>query len=183
MKPNRTMLPPDEGYLQAALVRLGRAISVACFAGSSMYCDENLPSERPLLTLTAWCLPGSIIWPLASGPIGAGGPRGGRPHIPLELRRLIRDISLANPLWGAPRIHGELLKLGIEIGQTTVAKYMAKERRPPSQGWRALLCELLQPEPNPPVLEQDAPTRRPVHTLSIEARPVLGGLHHHHVRI
>ena len=106
------------------------------------------------------------------------------------------------PLWGAPRIHGELLKLGIEIGQTTVAKYMAKERRPPSQGWRtfisnhaegiaaldlfvvptisfrllfgllmlfgprdclgrappspsaALLCELLQSEPNTPVLEQ-----------------------------
>jgi hypothetical protein len=41
---------------------------------------------------------------------------------------------------GAPRIHGELLKLGIEIGQTTVAKYMAKERRPPSQGWRTFIC-------------------------------------------
>ncbi len=51
------------------------------------------------------------------------GPREGRPQTPLELRRLIRDVSLANPLWGAPRIHGELLKLGIEIGQTTVAKY------------------------------------------------------------
>jgi len=67
------------------------------------------------------------------------GPRGGRPQTPLELRRLIRDVSLANPLWGAPRIHGELLKLGIEIGQTTVAKYMAKERRPPSQGWRTFI--------------------------------------------
>ena len=54
----------------------------------------------------------------------------GRPQIPLEIRRLIRDVGLANPLWGAPRIHGELLKLGIEIGQTTVAKYMAKGRRP-----------------------------------------------------
>jgi hypothetical protein len=63
------------------------------------------------------------------------GPREGRPQIPCELRRLIRDVSLANPLWGAPRIHGELLKLGIEIGQTTVAKYMAKARRSPSQGW------------------------------------------------
>ena len=54
------------------------------------------------------------------------GPRGCRPQTPLELRRLIRDVSIANPLWGAPRIHGELLKLGIEIGQTTVAKYMAR---------------------------------------------------------
>jgi hypothetical protein len=45
-------------------------------------------------------------------------------------------MSLANSLWGAPRIHGELLKLGIDVGQTTVAKYMAKHRRPPSQGWK-----------------------------------------------
>ena len=48
-------------------------------------------------------------------------------------------MSLANPLWGAPRIHGELLKLGIDIGQTSVAKYMARRRRPPSQGWRTFL--------------------------------------------
>ena len=48
-------------------------------------------------------------------------------------------MSIANPLWGAPRIHGELLKLGIEVGQTTVAKYMAKTRRPPSQGWKTFL--------------------------------------------
>ncbi len=47
-------------------------------------------------------------------------PLGGRPKVPLELRQLIRDISIANPLWGAPRIHGELLKLGIDVGQTTV---------------------------------------------------------------
>jgi transposase InsO family protein len=65
--------------------------------------------------------------------------RGGRPKVPLEIRLLIRDMSLANPLWGAPRIHGELLKLGIEIGQTSVAKYMARHRRPPSQGWRTFL--------------------------------------------
>jgi len=52
--------------------------------------------------------------------------RGGRPRVPPEIRRLVRDMSLANPLWGAPRIHGELLKLGIEIGQTSVAKYMAR---------------------------------------------------------
>ena len=46
---------------------------------------------------------------------------------------------IENPLWGAPRIHGELLKLGIDVGQTTVAKYMARGRRPPSQGWKTLL--------------------------------------------
>jgi hypothetical protein len=62
--------------------------------------------------------------------------RGGRPKVPLEIRQLIRAMSLANPLWGAPRIHGKLLKLGIDIGQTSVAKYMARHRRPPSQGWK-----------------------------------------------
>ena len=61
--------------------------------------------------------------------------RRGRPKVPPEIRQLIRDMSLANPLWGAPRIHGELLKLGIDVGQTSVAKYMARRRRPPSQGW------------------------------------------------
>ena len=49
----------------------------------------------------------------------------GRPAVPAEIRQLIREISIANPLWGAPRIHGELLKLGIDVGQTSVAKYMA----------------------------------------------------------
>src|SRR5215467_15183720 len=48
-------------------------------------------------------------------------------------------MSVANPLWGAPRIHGELLKLGIDVGQTTVAKYMARRRMPPSQGWKTFL--------------------------------------------
>ena len=57
-------------------------------------------------------------------------PHGGRPKVPVDVRLLIRDISIANPLWGAPRIHGELLKLGIDVGQTTVAKYMARGRRP-----------------------------------------------------
>jgi hypothetical protein len=48
-------------------------------------------------------------------------------------------MSIANPLWGAPRIHGELLKLGIDIGQTSVAKYMVRRRDPRSQGWRTFL--------------------------------------------
>jgi hypothetical protein len=55
------------------------------------------------------------------------------------IRRLIREMSIANPLWGAPRIQGELLKLGIEIGQTSVAKYMARRRGPSSQGWKTFL--------------------------------------------
>jgi hypothetical protein len=61
---------------------------------------------------------------------------GGRPRIDTELRVLIRRISVENPLWGAPRIHGELLKLGFEAAQSSVAKYMVKRREPPSQGWR-----------------------------------------------
>jgi len=66
-------------------------------------------------------------------------PRGGRPTVPLAVRQLIREMSTANPLWGAPRIHGELLKLGLDIGQTSVAKYMTKRRGPPSQGWKTFL--------------------------------------------
>ena len=65
--------------------------------------------------------------------------RGGRPPVEMELRALIRRISIENPLWGAPRIHGELLKLGFEVAQSSVAKYMVKRRRPPSQGWRTFL--------------------------------------------
>src|ERR1700686_3399342 len=65
--------------------------------------------------------------------------RGGRPTIPPEIRKLIREMSIANPLWGAPRIHGELLRLGIDVGQTSVAKYIVKRREPPSQGWKTFL--------------------------------------------
>src|SRR3984893_4173934 len=65
--------------------------------------------------------------------------RCGRPRISSELRRLIREMSVANPLWGAPRIHGEILKLGVEIAQSTVAKYMVRGRRPPSQSWKTFL--------------------------------------------
>lgn len=63
----------------------------------------------------------------------------GRPTVLAEVRDLIRQMSLANPRWGAPRIHGELLKLGIQISQGTVAKYMVRRRKPPSQSWRTFL--------------------------------------------
>ena len=62
-----------------------------------------------------------------------------QPKVPLEIRKLIREMSLANPLWGAPRLHGELLKLGIDVGQTSVAKYMARRPNSPSQGWKTFL--------------------------------------------
>ncbi len=63
----------------------------------------------------------------------------GRPTVSPEVKNLIRQMSLANPRWGAPRIHGELLKLGIQISQGTVAKYMVRRRKPPSQSWRTFL--------------------------------------------
>src|SRR3979490_3292299 len=65
--------------------------------------------------------------------------RGGRPQIETDLRALIRRMSIENPLGGAPRIHGELLKLGFEVAQSSVAKYMVKRWGPPSQGWRTFL--------------------------------------------
>jgi len=65
--------------------------------------------------------------------------RGGRPQIETDLRALIRQMSIENPLWGAPRIHGELLKLGFDVAQSSVAKYMVKRGGPPSQGWRTFL--------------------------------------------
>ncbi len=63
----------------------------------------------------------------------------GRPTVSPEVRNLIRQMSLANPRWGAPRIHGELLKLGIQVSQATVAKYMVRHRQAPSQSWRTFL--------------------------------------------
>ena len=85
-------------------------------------------------TVIRWHRPGfRLFWRWKSR------SRGGRPKVALEIQPLIRAMSLANPLWGAPRIHGELLKLGIiDFGQTSVAKYMARHRRPPSQGWKTV---------------------------------------------
>jgi hypothetical protein len=64
---------------------------------------------------------------------------GGRPQIDAELRALIRRMSVDNPLWGAPRIHGELLKLGFAVAQSSVAKYMIKRPASPSQRWLTFL--------------------------------------------
>jgi putative transposase len=66
-------------------------------------------------------------------------PRGGRPHVLAGVRRLTREMVLANPLWGAPRIHGELLKLGFEVSERTISRLMPRRRTPPSQTWRTFL--------------------------------------------
>ena len=66
-------------------------------------------------------------------------PKPGRPPVDTEIRRLIRQMQSANVGWGAPRIHGELRKLGIEVSQATVSKYMVRQRKPPSQTWRTFL--------------------------------------------
>ena len=63
----------------------------------------------------------------------------GRPTVPADVRTLIRTMAQANPRWGAPRIHGELLKLGIDICQATVAKLMGRQRQSPFQTWRTFL--------------------------------------------
>ena len=63
----------------------------------------------------------------------------GRPAVPPEVRDLICRMSRENPGWGAPRIHGELLKLGINVGETSVSKYLVRSRKPPSQTWRTFL--------------------------------------------
>src|SRR5882757_419946 len=86
-------------------------------------------------TLVRWHRAGfRCYWRWKSRPVG------GRPPIETDLRVLIRRMSVENPLWGAPRIHGELLKLGFEVAQSTVAKYMAKSGRGRSQTWKTFLC-------------------------------------------
>jgi putative transposase len=70
----------------------------------------------------------------------SGQPTGGRPTIHAEIKALITRMGTANPLWGAPRIHGELLKLGIDIAERTVSRLMPKRRPGPSQTWRTFLA-------------------------------------------
>lgn len=65
--------------------------------------------------------------------------KGGRPRVDVTIRRLIRQIANDNAIWGAPRIHGELLKLGFDVSEPTVSRYMPRRRKPPSQIWRTFL--------------------------------------------
>jgi transposase InsO family protein len=70
----------------------------------------------------------------------SGRPPGGRPPVRAEIRALVRRMAAANPLWGAPRIHGELLKLGIAVAERTVSRLLPKRLTPPSQTWRTFLA-------------------------------------------
>ena len=86
-------------------------------------------------TVIRWQRSGfKLVWTWKSR---RNGP--GRPAVAPEIRALIRQMSKANPLWGAPRIHGELQKLGVEISQAAVSRYVVRHRRPPSQTWRTFL--------------------------------------------
>jgi len=95
----------------------------------------------------------------------------GRPDIPADVRALIRTMSRANPLWGAPRIHGELLTIGIDVSQASVANYLVRPRRPPSQSWRTCLANhistnhgrrfLRGPDGNRPAVVRLGDTRAP----------------------
>jgi transposase InsO family protein len=86
-------------------------------------------------TVVAWHRKGfRLFW---TWKVRHGQP--GRPAVQKDVRELIRTMSRENPLWGAPRIHGELLKLGIDVGETSVGKYMVRRRKPPSQTWRTFL--------------------------------------------
>ena len=70
----------------------------------------------------------------------SGRTTGGRPPVNAEIRALVTRMAVANSLWGAPRIHGELLKLGLEVAERTVSRLMPKRRTPPSQTWRTFLA-------------------------------------------
>ena len=86
-------------------------------------------------TVVRWHRKGfKLFWRWKSRP-----KRPGRPAVSPEIRNLVRKIAEANPTWGAPKIHGELLKLGIDISETTISNLLPRPRKPPSQTWRTFL--------------------------------------------
>jgi putative transposase len=99
-------------------------------------------SARKRSKLTPLDRPGEA-WVFPAGPAESSTPRRDGTSCG-EVRDLIRRMCRENPTWGAPRIHGELLKLGIDIGETSVSKYMVRCRKPPSQTWRTFLDNHLQ---------------------------------------
>lgn len=91
-------------------------------------------------TVIAWHRKGfRLFWTSKSRKHGCG-----RPPVSKQTRQLIRQMSRENPIWGAPHIHSELLKVGIDIGETSVSKYMPRHRNPPSQTWRTFLQNHIQ---------------------------------------
>ena len=128
-------------------------------------------------------------------------PTGGRPPVNAELRALITRMAAANPLWGAPRIHGELQKLGISVAERTVSRLIPKRRTPPSQTWRTFLANHVRDlvaldfftvptagyhgARTHLALQKDAPDGRPVERSEagrIVQVPEVGGLHHRYMR-
>ena len=107
---------------------LGRALARAGPDGERRSSSSSLRPSSPGTDEASGC----------GGPGGVGAASGDRP-CPLTSARSFATWSNANPRWGAPRIHGELLKLGIDVCQATVAKYLVRGRRPPSQTWRTFL--------------------------------------------
>jgi hypothetical protein len=109
-----------------------RALFVRLYRGFPRILDA-ITIIRPE-TIVRWHRKGfSAFWRWKSRPLG------GRPQIDKEVRDLIRRMSFENPLWGAPHIHGELLKLGFDVAQSTVSKYMVPRRDRPSQTWKTFL--------------------------------------------
>jgi hypothetical protein len=152
-------------------------------------------SERALLVLMTW------LWPSLLGLSRVVQPdtilrwhragfrvywrwksrgRPGRPSVSRELRELIRRMSRENLLWGAPRIHGELLKLGFEIAESTVSKYMARR-----SAWRTSAYSSYYNETRTHLgLARDTPIPRAVQRSgTIVTTPILSGLHHRYARI
>jgi hypothetical protein len=121
LNPSQSAMPPPLGHVAIPKKQTFSSIDRLIFV--CLY--RLLPGVRDALaivkpeTVVKWHRAGfRLYWRWKSK------ARGGRPAVPLQIRKLIREMSIANPLWGAPRIHGELLKLGVDIGQTSVAKYM-----------------------------------------------------------
>jgi len=117
-----------------ARLRAGDRLLWMALAGLWSRWREVLIAVRPE-TVIAWHRLGfRLFWRWKSRRRGRG-----RPAVPREVIDLIQTMQMANPTWGAPRIHGELLKLGIEVAQSTVSKYLRRSKRPPSQGWRTFV--------------------------------------------
>jgi hypothetical protein len=111
---------------------INRALFVWLYRGFPRILDA-ITIVRPE-TIGRWHRKGfSAFWRWKSRPLG------GRPQVDKEVRDLIRRMSFENPLWGAPHIHGELLKLGFDVAQSTVSKYMVPRRDRPSQTWKTFL--------------------------------------------
>jgi len=120
------------------LTRLDRALWVLLYRLWSR-CLDAVAIVKPE-TVVRWHRLGfRAFWSWKSHPRGPG-----RPSVPSDIKNLIKRISRDNVLWGAPRIHGELLKLGIEISQAAVSKYMMRPSKPPSPTWRAFLRNHLE---------------------------------------